>query len=59
MLHVMIDAHCHVMRPHQVVLKPAELTPLTALAMAELADRAGFPPGVLNILQGDAPAIGE
>jgi acyl-CoA reductase-like NAD-dependent aldehyde dehydrogenase len=42
-----------------VVLKPAELTPLTALALAELADRAGLPDGVLNVVLGDAPAIGE
>ncbi len=33
-----------------VVIKPAELTPLSALALAELADRAGFPPGVINVL---------
>jgi aldehyde dehydrogenase (NAD+) len=36
-----------------VVLKPAEFTPLTALCFAELADMAGLPPGVLNILTGD------
>ena len=36
-----------------VVLKPAEFTPLTALAFAELADQAGLPPGVLNIVTGD------
>ncbi|HUO51183.1 MAG TPA: aldehyde dehydrogenase family protein, partial [Gemmatimonadaceae bacterium] len=35
------------------VLKPAEFTPLTALCFAELAARAGLPPGVLNILTGD------
>lgn len=33
-----------------VVVKPAEDTPLTALALAELAQRAGFPKGVLNII---------
>lgn len=43
----------------QVILKPAESTPLTALALAELAHRAGVPDGVLNIVQGDAKAIGE
>ncbi|MDX1913208.1 MAG: NAD-dependent succinate-semialdehyde dehydrogenase [Saprospiraceae bacterium] len=43
-----------------VVLKPSEETPLSALALAELAARAGFPPGVLNIITGmDAPAIGK
>ena len=33
-----------------VVVKPAEATPLTALALAELADRAGFPAGVFNVV---------
>jgi succinate-semialdehyde dehydrogenase/glutarate-semialdehyde dehydrogenase len=42
-----------------VVLKPAESTPLTALALAELADRAGLPDGVLNVVSGDAAAIGK
>ena len=37
-----------------VVLKPAELTPLTALAAAELALRAGIPAGVLNVLTADS-----
>ncbi len=36
-----------------VVIKPAELTPLTALAAAELAIRAGIPDGVLNIVTAD------
>ena len=36
-----------------VILKPAEFTPLTALAFAELAAEAGLPPGVLNIVTGD------
>jgi aldehyde dehydrogenase (NAD+) len=35
-----------------VVIKPAEQTPLTALCMAELAREAGFPPGVVNVLNG-------
>ncbi|HEX6705745.1 MAG TPA: NAD-dependent succinate-semialdehyde dehydrogenase [Albitalea sp.] len=37
-----------------VVIKPAEQTPLSALAVAELAQRAGMPPGVLNILTADS-----
>ncbi|MFM2275202.1 MAG: hypothetical protein RL211_1074 [Pseudomonadota bacterium] len=37
-----------------VIIKPAELTPLTALAAAELAVRAGIPPGVLNMVTADA-----
>ncbi|HRN76868.1 NAD-dependent succinate-semialdehyde dehydrogenase [Ottowia sp.] len=43
-----------------VVIKPAELTPLTALAAAELAQRAGIPDGVLNVITGtDSPAYGK
>ena len=42
------------------VLKPAEQTPLSALALAELAHRAGLPAGVMNIVTGmDAPAMGS
>ena len=41
-----------------VVIKPAEATPFSAFALAELAHRAGFPPGVLNVITGDARAIG-
>jgi succinate-semialdehyde dehydrogenase/glutarate-semialdehyde dehydrogenase len=37
-----------------VVIKPAEATPLSALAVAELAQRAGMPPGVLNVITADA-----
>src|SRR3546814_13127240 len=40
------------------VIKPAPETPLTALALAVLAERAGLPPGVVNVITGDAPAIG-
>lgn len=45
-----------------VVIKPAELTPLTALAVAELAQRAGIPAGVINVLTADSEqsiAIGK
>ncbi len=45
-----------------VIIKPAEQTPLSALACAELAQRAGMPPGVLNLVTGDADssiAIGK
>jgi acyl-CoA reductase-like NAD-dependent aldehyde dehydrogenase len=41
-----------------VVLKPAELTPLTALRLGELALRAGLPEGVLQILPGRGPVVG-
>ncbi|HEX7647235.1 MAG TPA: NAD-dependent succinate-semialdehyde dehydrogenase [Noviherbaspirillum sp.] len=37
-----------------IVIKPAEQTPLSALAVAELAHRAGLPPGVMNIVTADA-----
>lgn len=41
------------------VVKPAPDTPLTALALAYLGAKAGLPPGVLNIVTGDAAKIGE
>jgi succinate-semialdehyde dehydrogenase/glutarate-semialdehyde dehydrogenase len=41
-----------------MVLKPSEETPLSALALAVLAEKAGIPPGVFNIVSGDAVAIG-
>lgn len=41
-----------------MVVKPAEQTPLTALALGELAMRAGVPAGVLNIILGDARELG-
>lgn len=41
-----------------VVLKPSEQTPLTALALAELAERAGVPDGAFNVVMGDPAAIG-
>jgi len=40
------------------VAKPAELTPYSAFALAELGERAGIPKGVFNVLTGDAPEIG-
>lgn len=42
-----------------VVLKPSELTPLTALYLAELIEAAGFPKGVVNIVPGYGPEAGE
>jgi len=41
------------------VIKPAEQTPFSAFALAELAERAGFPKGVINMVTGDAPPIGQ
>lgn len=42
-----------------VVCKPAEATPLTALALAALADQAGMPPGVFNVVTCDGPRVPE
>lgn len=42
-----------------VVIKPASQTPLTALALVELAHRAGVPPGVVNVVTGSASEIDE
>ena len=41
-----------------VVVKPAEQTPLTAFALAELAERAGVPRGVFNVITGPAEVVG-
>ena len=41
-----------------MVLKPASSTPLSALALAELAERAGIPAGVFNVVTGGAAAVG-
>lgn len=41
-----------------IIVKPAMQTPLTALAMVELATRAGVPPGVFNVITGSATEIG-
>ena len=41
-----------------VVIKPASATPLTALALADLAERAGIPAGVVNVVTGSAGEIG-
>jgi len=42
-----------------VILKPASQTPLTALALGDLAREAGFPPGVLNIVTGSGATVGQ
>lgn len=42
-----------------VILKPSELTPFSALALAVLAKEAGIPDGVFNVVTGDAQMIGE
>jgi succinate-semialdehyde dehydrogenase/glutarate-semialdehyde dehydrogenase len=42
-----------------MVIKPAELTPLSALALVVLAERAGVPPGVLNVVTGAPNVVGS
>jgi aminomuconate-semialdehyde/2-hydroxymuconate-6-semialdehyde dehydrogenase len=42
-----------------VVAKPSEVTPCTAALLGELSIEAGFPPGVLNIVQGRGPSVGQ
>jgi aldehyde dehydrogenase (NAD+) len=42
-----------------VVLKPSEMTPFSALRLAELAIEAGIPPGIFNIVQGDGVTTGD
>ncbi|HET9032818.1 MAG TPA: aldehyde dehydrogenase [Dokdonella sp.] len=42
-----------------VVAKPSEITPCTAARLGELSIAAGFPPGVLNIVHGEGPAVGQ
>lgn len=42
-----------------IILKPSELTPLSALKFAELAHEAGFPPGVINVLPGLGSVAGQ
>jgi acyl-CoA reductase-like NAD-dependent aldehyde dehydrogenase len=42
-----------------VVLKPAEITPLSTLRIAELMAEVGFPPGVVNIVPGYGPTAGQ
>ena len=42
-----------------VVAKPSEVTPCSAALLGELSVEAGFPPGVLNIVHGSGPAVGE
>lgn len=42
-----------------VVLKPSEVAPLTAFVLAEIANEAGLPPGVFNLVTGLGPVVGE
>src|SRR5438067_5731625 len=42
-----------------VIIKPASQTPLTALALAEIASEAGVPPGVINVITGPGATVGQ
>src|SRR6185503_14399761 len=42
-----------------VIIKPASQTPLTALALAEVAQQAGIPPGVINVITGPGASVGQ
>ncbi len=42
-----------------VVLKPTEIAPLNAVLLAEALHEAGFPPGVVNLVNGDGPTVGQ
>ena len=42
-----------------IVLKPSEITPLTALRMCSLINEAGFPPGVINVVTGYGEGVGR
>lgn len=47
------------MAGNTVVIKPHEVTPLSVLEIARLADEAGFPPGVINVVQGAGRTVGD
>ncbi len=42
-----------------LILKPSEMSPLSAQLLAEMLDEAGFPPGVFNMLHGTGPDVGQ
>jgi len=42
-----------------IVIKPSEITPLTALRVTALLNEAGFPPGVVNVVNGYGPTVGQ
>jgi acyl-CoA reductase-like NAD-dependent aldehyde dehydrogenase len=59
-----LNLACHKVGPalaagNAVVLKPSERTPLTGLLLGEVLDAAGFPPGAVNVVVGEDPALGS
>lgn len=42
-----------------IVLKPAQVTPLASLKWAQLTQKAGFPPGVINLIPGSGSKVGQ
>ncbi len=48
-----------IMAGNAIVLKPHEDTPLSALALARLCEEAGVPPGVINVVTGAGPVVGD
>ncbi|APH03436.1 aldehyde dehydrogenase family protein [Bacillus weihaiensis] len=61
---VPVNLVCHKIGPaiaagNSVVLKPAEVTPICALMLAELMEEAGLPKGVFQVITGDGASIGE
>lgn len=48
-----------IMAGNAIVLKPSEETPLAALALAGIVEKAGVPPGVVNVLTGEGHTVGE
>jgi succinate-semialdehyde dehydrogenase/glutarate-semialdehyde dehydrogenase len=42
-----------------IIIKPAEITPFTALAIAKMVEKAKIPPGVVNVLTGSGSKVGQ
>jgi len=63
-INVPLNLVCHKIGPgiaggNSIVLKPAEVTPISALKLAELFEKAGLPKGRFNVVTGNGPEIGE
>tara|TARA_B100000965_G_scaffold406790_1_gene448673 strand:+ start:60834 stop:62267 length:1434 start_codon:yes stop_codon:yes gene_type:complete len=55
---VMLKVGAAIVAGCTMVLKPSEESPLSALILADMIDRAGFPPGVFNLVNGDGAGVG-